>query len=137
MASVLTDIALQLKGNLSFLLGLGGMFTIVKGLLTGILVLRAVGTDRPSITTAAKRLRRRLFLLTVISLLLFVLALVLYFSEPIASIDPDSLRKTRSLLTSPQQSATAALAAIAVILVSCEGYASVLRYRFTLLAAKG
>lgn len=137
MASVLTDIALQLKGNLSFLLGLGGMFTIVKGLLTGLLVLPSVSRDRPSIESSAKRIRFWLVVLAIVSGVLFVAAIFLYFSDLMTSIDPDTLRKTRSLLTGYQQCATAALAAIAVLLVIFEGVASVLRYRFSLLAAKG
>ena len=134
MAYFLTEIALQLKGNLAFLLGLGGMFTIAKGLMVGLFVLPKIGSDRSSIEQDAKRLRKRMIGCAVASLVLFVGATALYFSSIMASIDPDALKKSHCLLTVPQQWVTGGVAVIAVILVLIESSVSVMKYHFDLLA---
>lgn len=134
MAYFLTEIALQLKGNLAFLLGLGSMFTIAKGLMVGLFVLPKISSQRPSIEQEAKRLRKRMIGCAVASLILLVVATALYFSSAMASIDPDALKKSHCLLTVPQQWVTGCVAVIAVILVLIESSVSVMKYQFDLLA---
>lgn len=134
MAYFLTEVALQLKGTLAFLLGLGGMFTIAKGLMVGLFVLPKIGSDRPSIEQDAKRLRKWMIGCAVVSLVLFVGATALYFSSVMASIDSDALKKSHGLLTVPQQRVTGGVALVAVILVLIESSVSVMKYHFDLLA---
>lgn len=134
MAYFLTEIALQLKGTLAFLLGLSGMFTIAKGLMVGLLVLPKIASDRPSIEQDAKKMRKSMIGCALASLVLFVVAATLYFSSVMASIDPEALKKSHCLLTIPQQWVTGGVAVIAVILVLIESYVAVLKYRFDLLS---
>ena len=134
MASILTEIALQLKGTLAFILGLSGMFTITKGLLTGLFVLPKIGSERLSLKGDAARLRMKLFLCAAVSLGLFCVAVWLYFGSAMATIDADALRKSHALLNVPQQQATAALTAVAIVMVCIESLVSVLKYQFDLLA---
>lgn len=134
LSLALTEIALQLKGGLAFLLGLGGMFTSVKGMLIGIIVLPKIGADRPSVSTAAAALRKQLIILAVVSLLLLTTAVCIYFSSAMSSIDPDVLRKSKGILDGPQQICIGLLTFIALTLVVIESWNSVLRYRFDLLS---
>lgn len=137
MAYALTDIALQIKGTLAFILGLGGMFTIAKGLLTGLFVLPKIGSNRPSVRADAERLRFRLFVCAILSLILLGIATWLYFGSAMASIDADALKKSHQLLTAPQQWATAGLVLVAMAMVVIESTVSVFKYRFELLAKIG
>jgi len=134
MVHVLTEIALQLKGTLAFLLGLGGMFTIVKGLLTGLFVLPEINSERSSIKSEMVKLRRWLTICALISLVLFIFAVYTYFSTAMTSIDAEALKKSHGLLTVSQCWATGFVTAVAVGLVLIESCVSVLNYRFDLLS---
>lgn len=135
MGGILTEIALQLKGNLAFLLGLGGMFAIAKGLFAGLLVLPDVEKKRPALKADAMRIKRRLIALAGGSIVLFLIALGLYLG-PMASIDSEAMRKTGAQLTSGQALATAVLSGVAVLMVIAESASSVLRYKMTLIASR-
>jgi hypothetical protein len=134
MNDALTEIAIQLKGNLAFLLGLGGMFTIVKGLLTGVLVLPDVEKQRPSIKADAGKIRRSLIVSAITSAILFAGAAWLYLG-PLASVDAEQLKKGVALTTG-QVWAVGGLVFISVLMVCGESYSSVQRYKFSVLAGK-
>ena len=134
MAAILTEIAIQSKGALAFLLGLSGMFTIAKNLLIGLLILPKVGSERKSVKDDAARLRLTLILCACASFALLCIAVWLYFGSAMASIDADALKKSHAMLTTPQQQATAALTIVAIVMVGIESVVSVLKYKFDLIA---
>lgn len=129
MMEILTIIAIQLKGSLVFLLGLGGMYTTVRALITGIVTLPEIDTTRASIELEANRLVSQLRGLALASVLLFIAAVWLYFAGPIAGIDADMLKASKAVLTSAQVYSIIALVMIAIILGFIELRATVLRTR--------
>jgi len=136
MEGILREVAIQLKGNLAFLLGLGGMFTTMKALLTSIFILPRIESDRPSIGRGARKLRRWLYWLAALSALCFVLAAWLYFSSAVGSIDAGEVAANRARLTIDQQRAVGGLILLAAAIVLAEAASSVLRFKLTLLAAE-
>jgi len=136
LSGFLTEVALQLKGGLSFLLGLGGMFTITRSLLTGLFLLPK-GTDlRPALAVDASNLRWRLYMLAAVSALLLIVAALLYFVGPISTVDVEALRRSAQPITIPQQWAIAALIVIAILILLCDALSSVCRYRLGQIVAK-
>lgn len=136
MRGLLTEVALQLKGNLSFLLGLGGMFTIAKSLLTGLFLLPKGTKLRPTLEVDASKFRRWLYLLAALSAVLLIAAALLYFIGPIAAIDLETLKRSAPSITIPQQWAMAGLILIAILILLCDALSSVCRYRLSQIVAK-
>jgi hypothetical protein len=136
MSGFLTEVALQLKANLSFLLGLGGMFTIAKSLLTGLFLLPKGKNLRPTLKADASILRRWLYLLAAASAGLLVAAGLLYFVGPVSTIDAEALKRPGQLITIPQRWAIAVLIAIAIAILLCDALSSVYRYRLGQIIAK-
>ncbi len=136
MSGILTEIALQLKGNLSFLLGLGGMFTITRSLVTGLLLLPKSSELRPALAVEARGLRCKLYILAAASSVLLTIAGILYFSGPISAIDAEALKKPGTSITVSQQWAIAALVLIAVVFLLCDALSSVYKQRLGLVIAK-
>ena len=135
MTALLTEVAIQLKGSLAFLLGLGGMFTTVKALVTGLFLLPRVTSDRSSIRTGADRLRLWLGILAAASGILFVAALWLYFGTSIAAIDADKLKAATQVLSKAQRWTLGWLIIVSLALVVAEGASSVVRQRLSELLA--
>lgn len=129
MTALLTIIAIQLKGVLVFVLGLGGMYTTTRALITGIVTLPEIDTTRASIELDGKRLVTKLRKLALASVLLFITAVWLYFGGPIADIDANALKADKAVLTPAQFYSLAALVMIAIILAFIELRATVLRTR--------
>ena len=129
MTGILTIIAIQLKGSLVFLLGLGGMYTTARALITGIVTLPEIDTTRASVALDGKRLVTQLRALALASVLLFIAAVWLYFGGPIGGIDADMLKANKAVLTSAQVYSIIALVMIAIILALIELRATVLRTR--------
>jgi hypothetical protein len=129
MAAILTTVALQLKGTLVFFLGLAGLFTTAKALVTSVLTTPTFRKARPEVRVPADRLRSKLVLLAIASVCLFAAALGLYFFSPLATIDADALRRTGAQIDIPQQRAVAALIAIAIFMVIVEVGSIVVRHR--------
>lgn len=131
----MTEIALQLKGNLGFVLGLAGMFTITKTLLTSLLVLpeAELAAGRAYLKTESRKLRRRLYAAAGAGGLLFAVAFYLYVLGPIAAIDAEALKKGETSLNGQQKLALAWIVFTGMALVVLECLASVWRYRLTLL----
>ncbi len=137
MRGLLTEVALQLKGSLSFLLGLGGMFTIAKSLLTGLFLLPKGTKLRPTLEADASKFRSWLYLLAALSAILLIAAALLYFVGPIAAIDVEALKRGSQPVTIPQQWAIAGLILIAILILLCDALSSVCRYRLSQIVAKG
>lgn len=129
MTEIVNIIAIQLKGSLVFLLGLGGMYTTARALITAIVTLPEIDTTRASIAVEGSRLATRLRGLALASVLLFITAVWLYFGGPIGSIDADMLKANKTVLTSAQVYSIIALVMIAIILALVELRATVLRTR--------
>lgn len=134
MSAVLTDIAIQMKSSLSFLLGLGGMFSICKSGFTSLFGLPVLSSAqmsaRSSLAVVVDGHRKRLIVVFSLTLLFFVAACWLYFG-PLGGIDADALSKGKAVLSACQEHAVLAIVVIAAAIVTLDVYASVHRQRLS------
>ena len=134
MTSLLTDLAIQMKGSLSFLLGLGGMFSLAKSALIGLFGLPKLSAEdqatRPSLDVAVKSIYSELKVTTLLLGILFALACLLYFGS-LNSIDPNLLASGSAKLTALQKWAVGTIAGISVIIVCLDVYVGVRRQRLS------
>jgi hypothetical protein len=116
----MTEIAIQMKGSLSFILGLGGLFSIVRTGLLSMIGVRdlpeQVKQARPSLEVDVKRARTEQWLILITSCVLFVLAIVLYLG-PLRNIDADALSQGTEVLTCCQVLSVFGIVTVAVTIL--------------------
>ena len=115
---VVVEIAIQMKSSLSFVLGLGGFFSIAKSALEGLIDLpdisQADAKRRPSIKKKVSKLRWFLFRSAAYLTLLFIFAAFLYLG-PLGNIDAKKLDAGTQVLSFGQQLAVWAIVLIAML----------------------
>jgi len=118
--AVATEIAIQMKGSLSFILGLGGLFSIVR---TGLL--STIGLDdlpddvkeaRPSLEADVNQARTEQRCVLVISCILFTCAVLLYV-WPLRDINVDDLVRGEEVLSCGQVFSVFRIAIIAIVIL--------------------
>lgn len=109
--TVLAEVAVQLKTSLSFLLGLAGMFAILRAGFTAAIGMPEAPSGRATLELDIARLRKRIWVVVAVTFLLFAGAVLLYLG-PIAGIDAEAVRSGTAL--TPRQ----ACAIVALILIS-------------------
>jgi hypothetical protein len=129
VTAILTEIAIQMKGSLSFLLGLGGLFSIAKSGVTSWLGLPELPEGaRASVSLAVQKLRRELLAICVATLVLFVAACWIYF-VPLAGLDDKALASGKQTLTVAQEWAVGIIVLAAVVMVVLDAVAGIRRQR--------
>jgi hypothetical protein len=115
--AVMTEIAIQMKGSLSFILGLGGIFSVVRTGLLSTIGLRDlpdnVKQTRPSLEIDVKQARTEQRWILYVSCALFVFAISLYF-WPLRNINADALAQGTEVLTCGQAISVFGIVIIAV-----------------------
>jgi len=113
---MLTELAIQLK-SLSFLIGLGGFFSITKSTITGFILLHGVGENtRASIKSQIKCVKLQILGVAAIMAALFILALCLYFG-PLGELDVEALKAGTSSLTQAHGLSIVVLIIIALVFI--------------------
>lgn len=97
-----TELAIQLKDTLGFVVGLGGMYTAARsGFVTFVLSskeVKALAADSGNVGLAAKRAQKRGQGAFIALVSLFVFAIFLYV-DPLSPMDPRMLRAGTQHLT--------------------------------------
>jgi hypothetical protein len=113
--AIMTEIAIQMKGSLSFILSLGGLFSIVRTGLLSTIGLRDLPDDvkeaRPSLDIDVKRARTEQRCILFVSCALFVFAILLYF-WPLRNINADALARGARCLPVVKLSQSSALSSL-------------------------
>ena len=113
---MLTEIAIQLK-SLSFLLGLGGFFSMTKSALTGLFLLPGYKDEnRVSIQADIDRVKKQVYGAAVAMLVLFVAACWIYFGL-LGDLDADALRAGKATLSALDRKVIVGLIVIAIAFI--------------------
>lgn len=138
LLGIATEIAIQMKGSLSFILGLGGLFSIVRAGLISIIGLgdlrKEVQQRRPSLALDVRNARRMQLFLFGVSTALFLFAIILYL-WPLSGINATDLSTGKAILTTCQSLSVIGIALIAVVILSLDIFAKIHRSRLDRLIA--
>jgi hypothetical protein len=118
--AVMTEIAIQMKGSLSFILGLGGLFSIVRTGLLSTIGLRDLPDDvkqaRPSLDVDVQNARTEQRCILAISCTLFLFAIFLYLL-PLQDINADALSQGTEVLTCSEALSVLGIVFVAVAIL--------------------
>jgi hypothetical protein len=118
--AVMTEIAVQMKGSLSFILGLGGLFSIVRTGLLSTIGLRELPDDvkqaRPSLQIDVQNARTEQYWILGVSCILFAFAILLYL-WPLQDIEADALAQGKVVLTCSQAVSVLGIVIVAVAIL--------------------
>jgi hypothetical protein len=117
---IMTELAIQMKGSLSFILGLGGLFSIVRTGLLSTIGLRDLPDDvkraRPSLEVDVRQARTKQLCILSVSCVLFAFAILLYL-WPLREVKADALAQGTEVLTCGQALSVFGIVIIAVTIL--------------------
>jgi len=137
-AEIATEIAIQMKTSLSFVLGLGGLFSIVRSFMIAAIFLGELPDEtkriRPSLAREVRNARRGQFWLFATTTVLFLLAVVLYVG-PLREINAIQLASGGATLTKCQIMSVFGIVLIVILVIVIDTFAMIRRRRLEALIA--